>query len=412
MRQRVLTISAQTIANRFPIMLVSPYSQLLTEIEHIFKNKGRTIMKRLLQLSCSAALITGSLGLTTKDAFAQDQAHVADSRCACICNTTCDQFNCPTADIATSARVVAIKALNRMPVDPNKDFPRTIAQFTDNQRELYRQEFAKNIACVFGCPVGWKLALGTASPTTPALGYTKPCIGQLFSRMNINSSEARVTSQYAIGATHETDLIFRVSNEAINNATTASDIIQNIDAIIPYIELPALYVQTLAELSGPAAPFFGNGLLTPLNGATRLGLLGTPIPVPGTRTIDQWTAVLSRVTGTEETITSNGTITRPFNQSNFITFALTLIRLLHENGITVKKGDLLSLGNLTGVNLFQPNELELKSTYNDIDPNGPVTMRLIVDDAKGLCIGDPTLCESSNSIVAFIAKKFCAGANS
>lgn len=364
-------------------------------------------MNRFLKLSCAALLAIGSIAFTAREALAQKQTQAASSNCACICGTTCDQFTCPTADIAISARVVALKALNRMPVDPNKDFPPTIAQFTDQQRELYRQEFAKNIACVFGCAAGWKLALSSASPTNPVLGYTQPSIGQLFSRMNIFGNEARVTSHYAVGAAHESDLIFRVSNEAINDATTAEQIIQNIDAVIPYIELPALYVLSLAEIAGPAAPFFGNGLLTPLNGAARLGMLGTPIPVPGIRTEAEWIAVLSSVTGQEETITTNGTITRPFNGSNYLTFALTLIELLNKNGIRVKKGDLLSLGNLTGVNLFQPNELEIIATYTTISPNGPVTMRLIIDDTNGLCIGDPTLCENANSIIAFIEKKYC-----
>lgn len=183
-----------------------------------------------------AAHIVGSLS----QIHAQTTSNNAVARCACICSSNCDQFSCLTADIATSARVVAIKALNRMPVDPNKDFPPNTAQFTDRQREQYRQEFAKNIACVFGCPVGWKLALSTASPANPVLGYTQPSIGQLFSRMNIIGNEARVTSQYAVGAAHETDLIFRVSNEAINSGTTEEDIIHNIDAVIPYIELHAL----------------------------------------------------------------------------------------------------------------------------------------------------------------------------
>ena len=330
----------------------------------------------------------------------------ADQRCNLICGTTCSNFTCPVADIATSARVVAIKALNRMPVDPNKDFPPNIAQFTDAQREEYRQEFAKNIACVFGMPVGWKLAASAATPASPVLGYTKPSIGQLFSRMNIFGSEARITNNYAVGAAHESDLIIRVSNEAINDATTPEDIIENIDAVIPYIELPALYVQTLAEIAGPEAPFSGNSLLTPLNAVARFGLLGSPIPVPGERTTDEWITALSSVTGQEETVTTTGAVVKPFNGADYLNFALRLISLLKQNGITVHKGELLSLGNLTGVNLFQPNELEIRATYDTISPDGPVTIKVIVDNQDGLCIGKENVC-GQTPLATFILKKYC-----
>lgn len=369
-------------------------------------------MNRFLKLSYYAAITIGSLVVTTGDVFPLEQPQAAESRCTCICGSTCDQFTCPTATIKTSALVVALKALNKMPIDPDKDFPPGIATFTDGQREEYRREFAKNISCVFGCPVGWKLALSAASPTNPVLGYTEPSIGQLFAKMNICSSEVRIRNDFAVGAAHEVDCIIRVSNEAINSATTPEQIIENIDAVFPYLELPALYVETLAQLAGPGAPFFGNSLLTPLNGVARLGVLGKAIPVPGSRTTAKWIQTLMLVTGTETITTTNGPISRPFNNANYIEFALTLIRLLNKNGIRVKKGDLLSLGNLTGVNLFNPDELEIEATYTNLDPQGPVAMKIIVDNSNGLCIGSSAACPPPtppvNSIFYFISQKYCS----
>jgi hypothetical protein len=159
--------------------------------------------------------------------------------CQRICGKTCDTFNCSAADIPTSALVTSIKALNRLPIDPVKDFPEGVASFTARQQEEYREEFTRNIACVLGNPVGWKLALSTASKQTPTLGYTEPIIGQLLNNMIICEANPVVFSNYATLPIHEVDLCFIVSNSAINQATTPQEILANIDAIIPCFELAA-----------------------------------------------------------------------------------------------------------------------------------------------------------------------------
>lgn len=349
---------------------------------------NKSLKKTLSILIAIAA--TGACSTEAKSHRAPKET--ISSRCACICKENCKCFSCPTADIVTSAQVVAMKALNKLPVDPNKDFPPNVANFTDSQREEYRREFAKNIECNFGCPIGWKLALGNASPTTPVLGYTEPSIGQLFTKMIICSTEALITNEFAVGAAHEVDVIIRVSNEAINGATEPEQIIENIDALFPFYELPAFYVPTIQEIAGPNAPFFGNALLTPLNAAARLGMIGNAIPVPGKRTTQEWIETLTRLTGTETIQTTTGTTVRQFGTANFMNYALTLITLLNKNGITVKKGDLLSLGNLTGTAPFQPTELKLSALYTNLDPDGPVTMTLLVGNVNGLCIGGSPLC--------------------
>lgn len=300
-------------------------------------------------------------------------------------HTRCSKkFNCDTVDIRTSAKVVATKSLNRMPVDPDADFPVNILSLTDEEREQYRKLFVKGQAKVFGEPVGWKLALGTATPATPALGYTQPAIGQLLSRMIIRGSDVKIRNNYAVLPIYEVDLVFRVKSSAINHATTYEDIVRNIDGVYPFYELPAGYVPTILDLAGPLLG--GNSLLPMLNGAARLGVLGKRIPVPGKLCTADWVARLSDIAGEELVIKSSGNILRVFNNLNFLQFALTLIQQLNLRGLKARAGDILSLGNLTGTNLFDGTEEEMIARYDNIDPKGPVTLRLLVDNVNGLCI--------------------------
>ena len=311
--------------------------------------------------------------------------------CACICADQCTTFECPEADISTSARVTAIKSLYRLPIDPVKDFPGNVANFTATQQEDYRAQFTRNSACALGNPVGWKLALGSATPANPTAGYTTPAIGQLLSKMIICGPNATISNNYAVLPFYEVDLLVRVSNIAINNATTPQQILENIDAVMPAYELAAGFTSSFDELVGPALG--GNSLLVLLNGAARLVVTGTPIPVLGSRTIKQWQEILSgNIQGKEVVSTRTTPLVSNFNNADFLLFAQRLINKLNEFGYEAKPGDLLSLGSLTGLTLFTGNETAMSATFTNLDPNGPVMVNLTVDNTNGVCLGDAFQC--------------------
>ncbi len=211
--------------------------------------------------------------------------------------------------------------------------------------------------------------------------------------MVICGPEAQIRNNYAILPLNEVDLFVRVKSTAINEATTAEEFVENIDAVFPAYELAAGYVPTINGLFGPVLN--GNGLLPLLNGAARLSVLGNAIPIPGTQTIAQWITTLSSIEGQEVVNTTEGPINRPFDTTvNFVTFGLILIAKLNEFGHTLKRGDILSLGTLTGVNQFNGTELQMVATYTNLDPEGPVTVKLVVDNENGLCLGDFSQCKS------------------
>lgn len=274
-----------------------------------------------------------------------------------------------------------------MPLSPHNDFPQGVAHFTQEDQETYRQAFVKNQSCALGKPVGWKLALGAASTTNPLLGYTQPAIGQLLSHMIMYGSQAEINPSYAVLPLYEVDLFVRVKSTAINYAQTPQDIIEALDVVFPAYELPAGYTPLLSDLFGPQRG--GPGLIPLLNGLARLAVLGNPIPIPGTRTIEEWAATLSSLTGTEKVTTQDGTFSRSFNSSvNFLTFALTLVQKLNALGYTIKKGDILSLGNLTGTNLVQETIQQVEATYTNLAPNGlPVTVTIFFTP-QGPCVSE------------------------
>ncbi len=316
--------------------------------------------------------------------------------CECICTNSCGDFDCSTVDTETSARVTAIKALNRMPIDPVNDFPVNVAAFTPEEQEEYRREFTKNISCVFGNPVGWKLAVGAATPSNPILGYTAPVLGRILNGMIFCGAEATIRNNYAVLPIYEVCVYIRVSDAAINQAKTRADIVNNIDAVIPSYELAAGFVPTIQDLLGPDDG--GNSLLILLNGAARLNVFTPPIPVPGSRTTAEWISVLSDLNGQEVVTIDNGPpIIRPFNDNvDFLNFALILIQQIHDHGFEVQVGDVLGLGTvtgaLTGVNPFEGNETKMVATYTNIDPNGTVTVTMNVDNENGICVGDASRC--------------------
>ena len=83
--------------------------------------------------------------------------------------------------------------------------------------------------------------------------------------------------------------------------------------------------------------------------------------------------MLSALEGVEEVTTTEEPIIREFNPPNFIDSAFKLVQLIQKRSFR----DLLGLGTITGVNsLVDDSVVEAVATYTNLDPNGPVTVKL------------------------------------
>ncbi|HMZ86671.1 MAG TPA: fumarylacetoacetate hydrolase, partial [Giesbergeria sp.] len=124
-----------------------------------------------------------------------------------------------------------------------------------------------------GKVVGYKAGL-----TNPAVqkrfNTDKPVWGKLYEGM-IEQSGASVPAAFGARPLFEADMLVRVKDAAINQASTPYEVLQHIDQVIPFIELPDLVVQAPAQLNGPG--------VAAINVGARLGVAGQPIAVPATR---------------------------------------------------------------------------------------------------------------------------------
>lgn len=117
--------------------------------------------------------------------------------------------------------------------------------------------------------IGYKAGL-TSKPAQNRFGADEPVQGVLYRDMMV-ANGATVPLNWGARPVFEADLVLVVGDADINMATTPLEVMQNISAIRPFLELPDL---TLAE-GEPITPI----TLTAIGVAPKLGVLGSDIPV-------------------------------------------------------------------------------------------------------------------------------------
>jgi len=133
-----------------------------------------------------------------------------------------------------------------------------------------RAKFNALLGLQYGRVVGYKAGL-----TNPAVqkrfGADKPVWGVLYDGMILDDG-ATVDAAFGTRPLFEADMLVRVRSAAINGAKSPMDVLETIDQIIPFIELPDLVVANPAALNGNA--------ISAINVGARLGVAGQPIIAP------------------------------------------------------------------------------------------------------------------------------------
>ena len=96
-------------------------------------------------------------------------------------------------------------------------------------------------------------------------------MGKLYEGMVLESG-ATVEAAFGARPLYEADMLVRVKSAAIHQARTPMDVLEAIDQIIPFIELPDLVVQAPPKLNGAG--------ISAINVGARLGVAGAPLSVP------------------------------------------------------------------------------------------------------------------------------------
>ena len=138
--------------------------------------------------------------------------------------------------------------------------------------ECSRTRLNSVLQALFGPPVGYKVGLSNRA-VQKRFDYDAPVWGMLYAPMLLRSGE-RVDAAFGARPLYEADMLVRVSDVSINAARTPMEVLEAIDQVIPFIELPDLLVQS------PAPPMLNGAGIVAINVGARLGVMGAPIPVP------------------------------------------------------------------------------------------------------------------------------------
>jgi hypothetical protein len=146
---------------------------------------------------------------------------------------------------------------------------------------------------------------------------------------------AVIPAKFGARPTFEADLLVEVKDPRLAEATTPLEALACLESVIPFLELPDLMME---------GKFSGNALLA-ANLGFRGGVLGAEVPVQNTQAFADALANMSVV------MSDQGPQAKEFGRAKGsdllghpLNAAIWLAQALKKDGISLKKGDLLSLG--------------------------------------------------------------------
>ena len=216
----------------------------------------------------------------------------------------------------------------------------------------------------FGKVVGYKAGL-----TNPAVqkrfNTDKPVWGKLYEGM-VLANGAAVDAAFGARPLFEADMLVRVKSAQINQAKTPMQVLEAIDQVIPFIELPDLLVQAPPKLNGAG--------VSAINVGARLGVAGAPLAVPVLRA--ERYALLDALRDMQVRLQDgSGAVLGAGKGSDILEHPLNavvwLAGALAQEGLAMQPGDLISLGSFSP--LLPPKAgLSITATYDGLPGAAPV----------------------------------------
>jgi 2-keto-4-pentenoate hydratase len=278
----------------------------------------------------------------------------ATTLAAVLAGNSAAQAACPSSAeaAAMAARFAHLEAMPQPPAD-----------LSVADALCGRDRFTAFLAQQAGPVAGYKAGL-----TNPAVqkrfGHPAPLRGTLFRSMLL-ADGAEVPARFGARPLFEADLVVEVKDAGIHGAKTPLDVLRHLSAVHPFIELPDLMVQDPTKLTGAGVAL--------VNVGARLGILGKALPVKADAAFADalagMTVVLRDGDGKEiDRGKGSDVLGHPLNA------AIWLAQDLKQAGITLKKGDLLSLGSFSRLLPPRPG-LAVTATYEGLPGNPIVGVR-------------------------------------
>jgi 2-keto-4-pentenoate hydratase len=226
-----------------------------------------------------------------------------------------------------------------------------------------RRKFVAGLMATQGAVVGYKAGLTTAA-VQQRFGVNQPIRGTLLARMMLKDG-AELPARFGARPFAEPDLVVEVGSPAIHDAKTPQEVLQHLRAVIPFIELPDLLVADVSKVGGPT--------IAANNVGARYGVLGTPIPARTDAAFaDALKTMTVRATDAEGRLLSSAPgaaiLGDPLNA------VIWLAADLKKDGITLKPGDLLSLGAFGNLQVAPGQTIRV--VYDGLPGNPTVQVRL------------------------------------
>lgn len=249
------------------------------------------------------------------------------ARLACICSISMfpllGHAACPDGE-AIAAYLADLQAARL-----SKGFQ---GELTFADAECARAKLLRELPQVFGNPVGYKAAF-TNPVIQQRFGFSGPAWGGMFSKMMAESG-AEVSAKFGARPLYEADFIAVVKDAGLADAKTAMEALEHISEVMAFIELPDLMLEGARQ--GPA--------LVAANVAFRGGVLGPRVKVERSQafldSLANMTVVMTEDKGGKELGRAKGSVL----MEHPINAAMWLAQALKKDGVTLKPGDLLSLG--------------------------------------------------------------------
>ncbi|MDH5525778.1 MAG: fumarylacetoacetate hydrolase [Nitrospirota bacterium] len=256
-------------------------------------------------------------------------------------------------------REVALANTLRKYRDEGRPAPLPTPSISEAMAYKVREELLKPDLEAQGPVVGYKAAL-TSQAARDAVGADTPVWGILLKGM-LHNDGAKLPDTFGARPVAEADLLVRVTDSGIHDATSRLDVLRHLDMVFPFIELADL---TYAEGNMP-----GKAALIAANAGARMGVTGFGTRLSAT---PEW---VDRLGGFSVVVTDNlGAEIGRGHAASLMGHPLDVVRWLaaelKAKGITLKEGDLLSLGSLT-TPIKPIQELRLRAVYTGLSPDGP-----------------------------------------
>lgn len=210
--------------------------------------------------------------------------------------------------------------------------------FLKNLQQAYQVQshFVEKLTPLLGENIGYKVGL-TNQTVQEKFKVNHPVHGSLLKKMLLPSG-ATISADFGSVPLLEGDLIVRVGNHKINEAKTTAEVIEALDAVIPFIELPDLMYEQTVTLTAEK--------LVAINVGARLGVVGKPIPIDNPQ---RWQQKLRNIQlilrdETGKTLAAGNSQALLGDPLNVV---LWLRNDLKSQGKRLQKGDLISLGTIT-----------------------------------------------------------------